>query len=133
MSKVKIAGPVRSLMSSLMTDFDLQLSHGEGENHPKSCSLTFITSAYHAFMGSIQSILWRDSSEWQFWLLFPKTWVQYTRAIMLLINGHDSSSRGFDALFWLLQAPGIRVVYRHLYRQNTSTLKIIIKVKWMLL
>ena len=121
MSKVKIAGPVRSLMSSLMTDFDLQLSHGEGENHPKSCPLTFITSAYHAFMGSIQSILWRDSSEWQFWLLFPKTWVQYPRAILWLITGHDSSSRGFDALFWLLWIPGMHSLDRQTYKPDIQT------------
>ena len=34
-------------------------------------------------------------------------------------NHLNSSSRGFDALLWPLQAAGKRVVHRHTCRQNT--------------
>lgn len=41
-----------------------------------------------------------------------------------LSNLCNISSKGFNALFWLLWAPIMHMVHRHTYRQNSDTYKI---------
>lgn len=54
---------------------------------------------------------WRDAHGTWFHFPFPIWWLT---TIFLL--------RGFDSLFWPLQAPGLCVVHRHICRQNTLNL-----------
>lgn len=39
------------------------------------------------------------------------------------VISYNSSSRKYDALFWLLQVPGMHMVHRHTYIQNTHAHK----------
>jgi hypothetical protein len=54
--------------------------------------------------------------------LFQRTWVQFPVLTWWLTIIDIFSSRGSDALFWTLGAPGIHMEYIH--RQNTHTHKI---------
>lgn len=60
-------------------------------------------------------------------LLLQRTWVRFPEPPWWLKNFYYSSSRGSNALFWILWAPGIYVVHIHTCRQT------LLHVKWELI
>lgn len=56
-------------------------------------------------------------------LLLQRTWVRFPEPPWWLKNFYYSSSRGSNALFWILWAPGIYVVHIHTCRQTLLHVK----------
>lgn len=88
-------------------------------HNPKSGSCQFQHTVYffvklQAFIFSFSSkrniLDWRNGSisEREHWLLFQRSWSWCPEPIQWLTTTDISSSRGSNALWWLLWAPGIR-------------------------
>ena len=59
---------------------------------------------------------WPSSKE--HWLFFPRTWVWFPAPTHTPAN---SSSKGFNILFWPLSVPGMQIVHKYTFTQNTRT------------
>jgi hypothetical protein len=69
---------------------------------------------------------WRNGS-----VLLPRPQVQFPAPTWWLTMICDSSSRGADALLWLLQAAGMQAEHRNTCKQNTHAHEIKLSQAWL--